>query len=300
MAREDIKVFISYRSADVAHAAALRRHLIPFTRVSEPMRPKEWYLDPWLDSEQLLAGDALGDSIEGAIAEAYVLICLLSAQYFESEWCRKEREWANKHGVRVIGVLVSQCAYQAWGFHDSIVLPPSARPVDEWPTADRGWEATVEAIRKMCEARLVRPGHRPTRRSAPLEFLLYGLLGLGGVVAAGAYVPTLVGEDTSPVVVDRSALAATRDAAAAIGVSSRDPVELDAAAQRFEALYLAHPGLFSDRRMLDAAEGLRREIRFFRQGEIPLDGTSPADRLKLAAIAMSRACDQVVTSPEAP
>lgn len=296
---EDIKAFISYRSTDSVHAAALRRHLIPFTRVSEPMKPKAWYLDPWLDSEQLLAGDALGDSIESAIAEADLLICLLSARYFESEWCRREREMAETHGVRVIGVLVSQCAYQAWGFDDSIVLPPSARPVDAWPSADAAWEATVEAIRKACEARLVTRSQRAPRRGVLLGGAIVGLLGLGAIVAAGAIAPTFLGADDTPMA-DHARLSLVKDAAAAVGVSAGDAAALDAAAQRFEALYLAHPGLFDDPRLLSAAEALRREIRFFRDGEMPLDGTSPEDRLKLAAIAMSRACDDMLSSAEVP
>lgn len=296
---EDIKVFISYRSTDSVHAAALRRHLIPFTRVSEPVKPKEWYLDPWLDSERLLAGDALGDSIETAIAGTEVLICLLSARYFESEWCRREREMAETHRVRVIGVVVSQCAYQAWGFDDSIVLPPSARPVDEWPSTDAAWEATVEAIRRACEARLVTRSRRVPRRGVLRGGAAAGLLGLGAILAAWAVAPSFMaqGEQTEA---DRATLSALKEAAAAVGVSGSDSAALDTASQRFEALYLAHPDLFSDPRLLSAAEALRREIRFFREGEMPLDGTSPEDRLKLAAITMARACDHVLSFPEAP
>ncbi|MEM6927885.1 MAG: toll/interleukin-1 receptor domain-containing protein [Myxococcota bacterium] len=295
----ELKLFISYRSKDADHAAALRRHLIPYTRASEGVDPKGWYVDPWLDSEQLLGGDALEASIVAAIEEADLMVCLLSAWYFESDWCRKERELAAARGVRVIPVVVSRCAYGAWGFDDAILLPPKARPVDEWTSSDAAWSATVEAIRKVCAQRLVgrdraRPAvipPPPRRRTA----LGLGVIGL--VVVAGGAAAALTLGGAPDVVIDTGPLAEVREVVAELAIRTADPDALEESAQRLETLYVAHPTLFSDPRVLPAIEALRREVRFYREGEVPLDGTSPEDRLKQAAIRLARACDEVSADP---
>jgi hypothetical protein len=62
-------------------------------------------LQPFLDREELQAGDYLTPQIEGAIRSASVHVTIFSPRYAESKWCMDELVLILKSGVTIIPVF---------------------------------------------------------------------------------------------------------------------------------------------------------------------------------------------------
>ena len=95
-------VFISYSSKDKSFVEKLSNKLV------------ENRVGVWLDKWEMKPGDSLIDKIQNGIEDSSHLLVVLSKNYAESEWCRKEqnagliKEIDNKQVV-VIPILLEDC-----------------------------------------------------------------------------------------------------------------------------------------------------------------------------------------------
>ena len=95
-------VFISYSSKDKSFVEKLSNKLV------------ENRVGVWLDKWEMKPGDSLIDKIQNGLEDSSHLLVVLSKNYVESEWCRKEhnagliKEIDNKQVV-VIPVLLEDC-----------------------------------------------------------------------------------------------------------------------------------------------------------------------------------------------
>lgn len=95
-------VFISYSSKDRTFVEKLSEKLI------------ENRVGVWLDKWEMKPGDSLIDKIQNGLEESSYLLIVLSKQYLESEWCRKEQNAGlireiNSKRVVVIPILLEDC-----------------------------------------------------------------------------------------------------------------------------------------------------------------------------------------------
>lgn len=95
-------VFISYSSKDKAFVERLSNKLV------------ENRVGVWLDKWEMKPGDSLIDKIQGGLEDSSYLLVVLSKNYVESEWCRKEQNAGlmreiNSKQVVVIPILLEDC-----------------------------------------------------------------------------------------------------------------------------------------------------------------------------------------------
>lgn len=96
-------VFISYSSKDKAFVEKLSSRLV------------ENHIGVWLDKWEMKPGDSLIDKIQKGLEDSSYLLVVLSKNYTESEWCKKEhnaglmKELNSKQTV-VIPIMLEDCA----------------------------------------------------------------------------------------------------------------------------------------------------------------------------------------------
>jgi hypothetical protein len=76
-----MKLFLSHSSKDKAIVREIKGNLHEF-------------LDIWLDERQLIPGESLINTLEGAVSESDLVLIFISKASIESEWVNKEIDWA--------------------------------------------------------------------------------------------------------------------------------------------------------------------------------------------------------------
>jgi len=95
-------VFISYSSKDKSFVERLSNKLV------------ENRVGVWLDKWEMKPGDSLIDKIQSGLEDSSYLLVVLSKNYVESEWCKKEQNAGlikeiNSKQVVVIPILLEDC-----------------------------------------------------------------------------------------------------------------------------------------------------------------------------------------------
>jgi hypothetical protein len=95
-------VFISYSSKDKSFVERLSNKLV------------ENRVGVWLDKWEMKPGDSLIDKIQSGLEDSSYLLVVLSNNYVESEWCKKEQNAGlikeiNSKQVVVIPILLEDC-----------------------------------------------------------------------------------------------------------------------------------------------------------------------------------------------
>src|SRR4051794_35303823 len=107
MAQFPTKVFISYSHLDATWLERLKRHLAPVIRGG--------LLDCW-DDTQVQPGDEWVQKVEAALEESQIVVLLISAAFFASDFIH-EKELsplladAQKKGKRILPLLLSPCRF---------------------------------------------------------------------------------------------------------------------------------------------------------------------------------------------
>ena len=134
-----IRLFITYSQKDIK----AKEKLITYLAVMK----REGLINIWHDNE-ILPGDTWRDSISKNLAEADILVYLVSDNSLASENCNRELAEALNTNIRVIPIILESCDWlnhQLSGFQ---VLPDKGKPIDAWQDEDEGWQSTVAGIRK--------------------------------------------------------------------------------------------------------------------------------------------------------
>jgi len=161
-----VKVFISYAHEDNVHCEALKGHLSPLERV--------YGLEVWSD-HAIKAGEPFDAVIADRLAEADVIILLISAAFFASEYCyRKELEAAmarHKAGTTIVVPVIVRpvAAWEKTTFGKLNALPRGNQPVTTANHPDLAWTQVAEGIEELIKAHT--PA-RPISRSGQAAFHL--------------------------------------------------------------------------------------------------------------------------------
>jgi len=113
-------VFVSYSHKDEPWKDRLHPHLGMLKRVG--------HIDVW-DDRRIGSGEEWYDEIKAAMEQAAVAVCLISADYLDSDFCSKEEipyllERRERDGMKLIPVLVRPCLWQAIPWLSPIQMIP--------------------------------------------------------------------------------------------------------------------------------------------------------------------------------
>jgi hypothetical protein len=152
--RRQIRVFILLAQEDRAPVQQLEKHLTLLKREG---------LITAAHRGQVPAGAELGEEIQRQIAEADIVLLLVSIDFlaFNLQEMEQALERRRAGSSRVIPILIRPCEWQAAPFANLQPLPRDMRPVSEWPSQDQAWTEIAQEIRQVVEqmrARLTPPG----------------------------------------------------------------------------------------------------------------------------------------------
>jgi hypothetical protein len=141
------KIFFSYSKHDRSSLEQLLKHLAPL-RINQKIHP-------WNDAD-ILPGDDWNDTIRRELAEADIIILLVSSDflatpYIQSVEIKSAMERHGKGDARVIPVILRSCDWQDMPFGILNGLPFKGQPVTKWSDLDDAWLAVVQGIKKIIE-----------------------------------------------------------------------------------------------------------------------------------------------------
>lgn len=146
-----LRVFYSYSRADQKQRLKLSKHLA--------LMERSGLIRAWYDNE-ILPGAEFDKEIAQKLAEADIILLLISPDFMASDYCQdielpaamKRRE---DSGVAVLPVIIRET--HGWKTHpvEGITLgklnalPLSGKPVPDWPTQDKGWANIAAGIERV-------------------------------------------------------------------------------------------------------------------------------------------------------
>lgn len=147
------KLFFSYSHKDEELRDELETHLSTLKREG---------LIEALHDRRITAGDRLDDAIDAYLEDADVILCLLSPDFIESDYCYSremtralERDAAGE--AKVIPVIVRHCDWRNTPLSQLRGTPRDNRPVKSWPDRDEAWLDVAQDIRAAVNAIRRRP-----------------------------------------------------------------------------------------------------------------------------------------------
>lgn len=136
------RLFISYSREDQEWAVQLRKHL----------RVLVWtgVLEVW-DDTRLEVGTEWEQTILANLNSADIIVLLVSANFFGSEYCWKNEvpvavRRGKEKSALVVPIIVEQCAWDKSPFKDFMILPDPKDPIAKWADRNEAWTKVVRAI----------------------------------------------------------------------------------------------------------------------------------------------------------
>ncbi|MBP6828676.1 MAG: leucine-rich repeat domain-containing protein [Saprospiraceae bacterium] len=139
-------VFISYAHLDEKYRDELRRML--------SVREKQEGWQVW-DDQYLLAGEQWNDSILRELEKANVILLLISADFFHSDFCygiemRRALERHHRGEALIVPVVIRACDWKISPL-GKVQAPLGGKPVSSLANRDEAWNEVVQGIVKMVE-----------------------------------------------------------------------------------------------------------------------------------------------------
>ena len=157
-----LKGFITYSHEDTAAKDELRKRLAVMEQKNE--------LTTWHDGE-IAAGDEWYEDISKNLAEADILLYLVSAASLASKNCNKELAEALTANIKVIPIILEHCDWQQHQLSDFEVLPLKGKPISQWEDPSEGWQNVVEGIRAVISKMQVQAKPSPNITPEEVEIL---------------------------------------------------------------------------------------------------------------------------------
>lgn len=143
-----VKLFLSYSHEDERQKKQLLKHLKSLER--------QGIIETW-DDQQLKAGDNR-EEILRHFDEADIIACLLSADFFNSEYCytvEMKRAWQRRksEGTIIIPILLKPVYLDGTPFHTLIPLPKNGKSITEWNSRkEQAYREIAHEIYRVVEA----------------------------------------------------------------------------------------------------------------------------------------------------
>lgn len=144
---EPISAFVSYSHADAKLKAELIKHLSPLDRLK--------LVSHWDDGE-IKPGDNWEKAIADKIADAKLVLLLISSDFIASEFCyEKELAVALKRDkaktARVLPVILRPCLWQELPFGKLQATPHEGKPITSWTSTDEAMMEVAKAVREAAQ-----------------------------------------------------------------------------------------------------------------------------------------------------
>lgn len=138
-----VSIVISYSRKDEKFAEALHSHLMPLER--------EGQIDSWYD-RHIAAGSIWSDELSNKLRTANIIILLVSADYYVSDFCiKKELPIAQQRfedgEAIVLPIIVRPVNWEGTPISKWQVLPKDGQPVVQWDNVDAAWLQVVAAVK---------------------------------------------------------------------------------------------------------------------------------------------------------
>lgn len=142
-----VSVFYSYSHKDERYRNKLETHLSLLNR--------KGLISEWHD-RKILAGKEVDDEIDRNLAQAQVVLLLVSADFLASDYCyKKEMTLALKRHdqgtATVIPIIVRPVDWKIAPLRKLKALPKDGNAVIEWRPQDKGWADVATGIREVVE-----------------------------------------------------------------------------------------------------------------------------------------------------
>jgi tetratricopeptide (TPR) repeat protein len=143
--RLPLNVFVSYAHEDEPHRESLARHLSALE--------DEGLIRLWHD-RKITPGREWAGAIDGALADAQIVLLLISADFLASDYCNDneltEAIRLNDAGhARVVPVILRSCDWERSRFACFNALPADGAPVVEAEHPDQRFKAVAKGLRAM-------------------------------------------------------------------------------------------------------------------------------------------------------
>jgi hypothetical protein len=142
-----LKVFLSYAHEDEAMKVQLDKNLIMLKRSDK--------IDVWQD-RKIMAGSEWDDSISKELAEADIILLLISVDFNNSQyiWDKELKVALERHernDVRVIPVILRTCEWDEMPYAKLQALPTGAQPITSFANADEAYTDVARGVRMVVE-----------------------------------------------------------------------------------------------------------------------------------------------------
>ena len=146
MTEEPVRLFYSYSRADMAMQLKLKKHLSPLERIG---LVKGWW-------DQLIPpGEEWEKEIRQKLEESDIVLLLVSANFLDSEYCRKEMVWAREMDKEILPVIlrsVTAWEKQVLGdikLGDLNARPKSGKAIVRWGVRDDAYADVAKGVEEM-------------------------------------------------------------------------------------------------------------------------------------------------------
>ena len=157
-----LKGFITYSHKDTAAKDGLRERLAVMEQKNEFIT--------WHDGE-ITAGDEWYEDISKNLAEADILLYLVSAASLASKNCNKELAEALENKTKVIPIILEHCDWMHHELSGFEVLPLKGKPISKWGDPSEGWQNVVDGIRAAINKMQVQAKPSPSITPEEVEIL---------------------------------------------------------------------------------------------------------------------------------
>jgi hypothetical protein len=148
-----IEIFLSYVEDDEKLLGELQQHLLV---MQHQYREQEGYHIQIWHSGQVLPGQDWKQKIEQHLAQAHIILLLVSVKFLNSELCRSIQiqpalERHHRNEACVIPVILRSCDWKHEIFGHLQPLPTHGRPVIKWKPRDDAYLDIITGIRRAIE-----------------------------------------------------------------------------------------------------------------------------------------------------
>lgn len=137
-----MKLFYSYCHSDEEFLEDLEKHLSALKRSGS--------ISDWCD-RHILPGQELKPEIDRQMADADIIVLLISSDFLASPACRHEMAAAlrlrDDNPVLVIPVILRPCDWKHSDIGSLLALPTDGKPVTDWNHRDQAFVSVVDGIR---------------------------------------------------------------------------------------------------------------------------------------------------------
>jgi uncharacterized protein YoaH (UPF0181 family) len=131
-------IFVSYSHKNKTMLERLNVFLAPLRTYQQIQSWDDRFIEP---------GDDWESKILGAFAKANTILILCSADYFNSEYCRKEMHWAMEQNKLIIPIILEPCLWTDTPLGKIQGLPVEGKPITLWPTEAEAMAHVATALR---------------------------------------------------------------------------------------------------------------------------------------------------------